>query len=144
MKSDLFYILIAAILGSYYSVVQKTLFDLVYHPLELVILTIWGGTLIMLFYLPDMIKEIPKAPWQSTAAAVYLGIFPAAIAYALWNYSLSKAPAGRSSIYLYAMPIIATLLGMLILHEYPKPFELIGGLVTLFGALTMNFFYSRD
>ena len=137
------YILIAAVLGSYYAVAQKTLFHR-YHPLELVILSIWGGTLIMLFYLPSMIRELPAAPWQSTVAAVYLGIFPAAFAYALWNFALSKAPAGRASGYLYAMPIIATVLGMIVLKEYPEPLELTGGLITLFGAITINYFYKRS
>lgn len=139
----LFYILIAAILGSYYVIGQKSLFHR-FHPLELVILTIWGGTLIMLFFVPDMIRELPKAPWQATAAAIYLGIFPAAIAYALWNYALSKAPAGRASGYLYAMPLIATVLGMIILKEYPQPIEFTGGLITLLGAITINYFYKHQ
>lgn len=139
----LFYLLIAAILGSYYAVAQKTLFHR-YHPLELVILSIWGGTLIMLFYIPDLIHQLPSAPWQSTAAAFYLGIFPAAFAYALWNYALAKAPAGRASSYLYAMPLIATVLGIIVLKEYPTPLELTGGLITLAGALIMNYFYKRS
>ena len=138
----LLYILFAAVLGSYYAAVQKTLFSR-YHPLELVILTIWGGTLIMLIYLPDLIRELPAAPWQSTAAAVYLGIFPAAVAYALWNFALTQSTAGRASGYLYAMPLLATVLGMIILEEYPKPLELTGGLITLLGALTIGYFYKR-
>lgn len=138
--AGILYILLAAFLGSYYAVSQKKLFQR-YHPLELVILTIWGGTLLMLFYLPTMVHEIPKASWQSTTAAVYLGIFPAAVAYALWNFALAKTPAGRVSGYLYAMPIIATLLGMIILQEYPGVFELIGGLITLCGAIIINYFY---
>ena len=70
----LLYILLAAVLGSYYAVVQKTLFHR-YHPLEIVILTIWGGTLIMLFYLPTMVRELTAAPWESTAAAILFGNF---------------------------------------------------------------------
>jgi drug/metabolite transporter (DMT)-like permease len=137
------YILIASILGSYYAVVQKTLFHR-YNPLELVILTIWGGTLVMLFYLPSLIRELPAAPWQATAAAIYLGIFPAAIAYALWNYALSRVPAGRASSYLYAMPIVATILGMILLQEYPTLSTLSGGLITLAGALIINYFYRKN
>ncbi len=136
------YILIASILGGYYAVAQKRLFNR-YGPLELVILTIWGGTLIMFIYLPNLIHEIPHASWQATTAAVYLGIFPAAIAYATWNYALSKAPASRAAIYLYAMPIVATLLGFLILQEYPSWLSLIGGIITLFGAITINYFYGQ-
>lgn len=138
----LLYIVIAAVFGSYYAVAQKTLFHR-YHPLEMVILTIWSGTLIMLFFLPSLIREIPHASWQATAAAVYLGIFPAAIAYALWNFALARAPAGRASAYLYAMPIIATFLGMILLREYPTPLELTGGLITLLGAFAIHYFYNQ-
>ncbi|MBS0352068.1 MAG: EamA family transporter [Proteobacteria bacterium] len=139
----LLYVLIGAILGGYYAVAQKKLFHR-YTPLELVILSIWGATLFMLIFLPDMVKQIPKAPWQATAAAIYLGIFPAAIAYALWNFALSKTPAGKASGYLYAMPIIATLLGMILLREYPEPIELTGGLITLAGAFIINYFYKKS
>ena len=139
----LLYILLAAVLGSYYAVVQKTLFHR-YHPLEIVILTIWGGTLIMLFYLPTMVRELTAAPWESTAAAIYLGIFPAAVAYALWNFAISKAQGDRASGYLYAMPIIATILAAVILKEFPGYLELCGGLITLLGALTINYFYGRS
>jgi len=138
----LVFILIAAVLGSYYAVAQKTFFHR-YHPLELVILSIWSGTLLMLVYLPELLRELPTAPWQSTTAAIYLGIFPAAFAYALWNYALAKAPAGRAAGYLYAMPLIATLLGAVILHEYPKPIELTGGLITLLGAMSIQYFYKQ-
>ncbi len=137
---SILYILLAAFLGSYYAVSQKALFHR-YNPLELVILTIWSGTLVMLFCFPSMIHEIPKASWQSTTAAIYLGVFPAAVAYALWNYALAKTQTGRVSGYLYAMPIIATLLGMVILQEYPGVLELVGGLITLCGAITINYFY---
>lgn len=138
----LFEVLLAAIAGSYYAVAQKKLFHR-YHPLELVILTIWGGTLILLIYVPDLIHELPAAPWPATAAIVYLGIFPGAIAYSLWNHALHNAPAARASSYLYAMPIIATIMGACILQEYPSLLALTGGLITLFGAITINYFYSR-
>jgi len=141
--AGLVYLLIAALLGGYYAVAQKTLFHR-YHPLELVIISIWGGTLVMLIFTPSLIKELPQASWQSTTAAVYLGIFPAAIAYALWNFALSKVPAGRASGYLYAMPIVTTVLGMIILQEYPQFLELVGGLITLLGAITINYFYNQS
>lgn len=136
----LLYVLLASVLGSFYAVAQKRLFHK-YHPLELVILTIWGGTLILLIYLPDLIEEIPQAPLPATCAAAYLGIFPAAVAYALWNHALSKAPASRAVSYLYAMPLIAVLLAIIFLQEYPSWLTLVGGLITLLGAFTINYFY---
>ncbi len=136
------YILLASVLGSYYAVAQKKLFHR-YHPLELAILTIWAGTFVMLIYLPQLTHEVLVAPWKATAAAIYLGIFPAAIAYALWNYAVARAPASRASAYLYAMPLIATLLGVIFLKEFPSIIDLTGGLITLMGAAMINYFYNK-
>ncbi len=138
----LLYVLLASIVGSYYAVAQKRLFQR-YHPLELAILTIWCGTAVMLFYFPRMTHEIVHASWKTTAAIVYLGIFPAAIAYSLWNYAIDRMPAGRASGYLYAMPLIATFLGIIFLQEYPSPADLTGGLITLLGAGMINYFYNK-
>jgi len=135
-------ILAAAMCGSFYAVAQKKLL-LRYHPLELVILSIWGGTLILCLYFPQMLHDLPQASAQGTLAAIYLGIFPGAVAYTLWNYALSRTHAGRASGYLYTMPLITALLGAIILQEYPEPLELFGGLITLAGAVYIHFAYKQ-
>ena len=42
------------------------------------------------------------------------------------------------------MPIVATLLGFLILQEYPSWFSLIGGIITLFGAKLLIIFMVKE
>lgn len=80
---------------------------------------------------------------SATYAVVYLGIFPAALAYIAWSYVLNEISASDASLYLYAMPIISSLLGLVILHEYPSYQSICGGMLTLCGALCATGYISQ-
>ncbi len=126
-------ILGSAILGSIYVTVQKPLLRK-FNAIEVVAFAIWIGTFFLLPYLPKLIQQIPQAPLSATLAAVYLGIFPAAIAYAAWSYALKHLPATRVTTNLYFVPFLATLLGWLVIGEVPNRLSLLGGIIALCGA----------
>lgn len=127
-------IFISAVMGSIYSVTQKHyLRD--YHPVVITTWIIWGGTLVFLGFISDLSREFVTASTAGTLAAIYMGIFPAALAYMAWCYVLNHLPAAKASMYLYFLPVLSTLLGLLILHEKPSSLSLIGGGVALMGAL---------
>jgi drug/metabolite transporter (DMT)-like permease len=132
-----FYILIAAVMGSLYSVLQKP-FLKKYHAIEVTAYVIWGATLPLLFYLPELTQQITRASSAATIATIYLGIFPAAIAYVAWSYALTEMPASRASNFMYFMPVVSTLLGWLCLSEVPLWITLLGGSVALFGLWVVN------
>ena len=67
-----------------------------------------------------------------------MGVFPAALAYVGWCYVLSIWSASKVSLYLYALPILSTLMGGLILHEEPSSLSLLGAMIALVGAVTAN------
>ncbi len=131
------YIVLAAFMSAIFTVWQKPFLEK-FHPIEIASFAIWGGTLLLLFYTPGLIKQFPQATWQATTWAVYMGIFPAAIAYAAWSYALAHAPASKVVVYLYAMPFIATLMGWLLLGEIPLVSSLVGGVITILGAFIVN------
>lgn len=137
LNHGFFCILLAAIVGGMYSTVQK---PLLYksHALKVAAYSIWGGTLSLLFYFPSMVHEIIHASWKATLAVVYLGIFPGALGYLCWGYVLWQIPASRAASFLYLMPIIATILGLVCLGEVPNFLSLLGGVVALGGASLMN------
>ena len=54
---------------------------------------------------------------RSTFALLYLTIFGSVIAYTAYNYALSKISAGRVSSYAYVNPIVAVVVGALVLNE---------------------------
>lgn len=57
--------------------------------------------------------------WTSTTiySLVYLSIFGSALAYVLYYYAISKLPMTIASLYSYINPLVAVLLGSLILDE---------------------------
>jgi drug/metabolite transporter (DMT)-like permease len=135
-------LLFATTVGALYHIFQKPLLKK-YHTIDVTAYVVWGGTLMMSIYIPDLIKDISNASTTSTLSAIYLGIFPGSIAYLTWNHVLAEIPASRAVSFLYYMPIVATLLGWLLLNEVPTLISLLGGLVALFGVWVVNHSYVR-
>lgn len=135
--SGMIFILLATLVNGLYSVFQKY-FLKKYHAVDVTIYIIWGGTLALMIYTPALWQEIKVAPLNSTLAIIYLGIFPAAIAYLAWSYALAAIPVSKCVSFLYFMPVLATLLGWLCLGEVPGWLSLAGGLVALFGVWIAN------
>ncbi len=68
----------------------------------------------------------------------YLGLFPTAIAFAAWNFALSRARAAKVTSSLYAFPILAIALAFVWLGEVPAPLSLLGGLTALSGVAMVH------
>jgi drug/metabolite transporter (DMT)-like permease len=134
ITAGIWYVLLALIISGYYSILQKPLLSKL-TPIAFITYAIWTGTAAMLIYLPQLLTELPRAPLTATFAAVYNGIFPGAVAYALWSYILGRMPAMRASSYLYLLPLFATLLGWLWLGEVPLWLSVMGGIIALVGAI---------
>jgi drug/metabolite transporter (DMT)-like permease len=132
------FILIAAVGGSIYIILQKKLLDR-YRAIDVATITIWFGTIFMLIYIPRLITELKSADVQNTLEVVYLGIFPAAIAYVLWSQALTKfKTATHITSFLYISPIVTMVIGVLYLNELPNSISIIGGLIALGGVILTN------
>ena len=69
---------------------------------------------------------------------IYLGIFPAALAYATWAFFLSKMPASRASSFLYINPILSIVVAFIWIGEIPSALSLAGGLIVLAGLVLVS------
>ena len=128
----------ASISTSVYVIVQRRLTKK-YTPLEATAYSIFFGTLFMFVFMPRLVGELPGVPWVVTMIPVYLGVFPAAIAYLFWAYAISKAKSTTNvAMFLYLVPFLATLLAFLLLNETISPFALIGGIIIILGMLVSN------
>lgn len=130
-------ILLAAVCTSLYFILQKRYLKK-YNALQLSAYSIWAGTLLMLVFLPGLIRALPTAPPDATLAVVYLGVFPAALAYVAWTYVLSRLPASIAGSFLYLSPILATLIAWVWLREIPTGLSLVGGATSLAGVILVN------
>ncbi len=130
-------ILLSALASAIYFVFQRQYLKRS-SALAFTTVSIWFGTLVMLVFAPGLVGAIRAAPLADTLAVVYLGVFPAAIAYATWNYALSQAPASIVSSMLYVNPVLAILIAWVWLGELPDGAALVGGAIALVGVVIVN------
>jgi drug/metabolite transporter (DMT)-like permease len=138
-ESGALFVFVAAFSTSIFFVVQKPLLKK-YNSVEVTCYSIWIGTLILLPFAGGLASEIAHAPLSSTLSVVYLGVFPAALAYLFWSYALSRLTASRSVSFLYMIPVAATLLAYLIIDEIPGALAAAGGCTSLLGVVLLNTF----
>lgn len=72
---------------------------------------------------------------SAVLAVLYMGLVGTAAAHSLWNYSLSKMDASFCSMFYPLQPLVASLLGVLILHERITANFVIGGAVICCGIV---------
>lgn len=130
-------VLLAAVSTAGYFIVSKQGLR-TYSPLEFTAYAIWAGTIPMLVFAPGLVAAIPHAAPSATLAVIYLGVFPAAIAYVLWSYALSRMPASILSAFLYLSPVLAMLIAWLWIGEVPAVLTLVGGLVAIGGVIIVQ------
>lgn len=135
-------ILLSAICTAVFFVYQKPLFR-TYSPVELTAYFTWFGTLPMLVFVPGLIHDIEKATLPATLSGIYIGVFPAAIAYVSWAVALSTAKASTVTSSLYINPVLAIFIAWIWLGEVPHIISLIGGAIAIIGVVIVNFWGSN-
>jgi len=109
-----------------------------YSSLEFTSYVIWIGTLPMLVFLPGLLKQLPAAPVSSIWTVVYLGVLPGALAYFLWSYALARMSASTTASFLYASPVLATLMAWMWQGTVPSAITLAGGALALVGVVLVQ------
>lgn len=132
-----FLVLIAAMSTGISVVLQKHYLK-TYNVTDFSTHLILAGTLFLLPFLPGLGTEIRHAPLKPTLAGLYLGVFPAAIAYLTWGYVLKRIPASIAASSLYTPPIFAILIGWLVLREVPNALSIVGGTLAFAGVTLVN------
>ena len=75
-----------------------------------------------------------RVPWQAWAAALYMALFSSVIAYLIYFWALRYLEATQLSAFTYALPVIATALGVFWLGERTSWMQVLGGLLALSGV----------
>ncbi|MFN8498901.1 MAG: EamA family transporter [Anaerolineae bacterium] len=89
--------------------------------------------------LPLMLLEWTVTPptWNPTVLllAVYIGVFPAAIALLCWNSGIRRLGPARAMAFYNTLPLYTSLLGWAVLHEHLGWTQVAGGLLVFAGAM---------
>lgn len=75
---------------------------------------------------------------DSWLALIYLVVFGSLVAYSAYVFVISKLPPTQVSIYAYINPIVAVVIGWLLLSEKMNANMIIGTLITLSGVYLVN------
>ena len=89
-------------------------------------------------FAPLMVYELQswsfaELTFSSWVGIIYGTLFSSAIAYFAHNYAISKMSAQEIGVYSYIMPVIAILVAIPLLGEYPDKYFLIGALFIFLG-----------
>lgn len=125
----------AALSWAVYSVHNKKLFEK-YSPLHLTAgAYLFGTPMILLFVLAfEDLSDLGSIPATNWLALLYLGVLASGITLLLWNYALNRMDASRASVFLFLIPVIAVLIGWLILDETVTIYTFVGGAFILMGV----------
>lgn len=126
-------VMVSAVATAAYFVVSKPLLAR-YSSVEFTSYVIWFGTVPMLLWAPGLVAQLPVAPVSATLSVLYLGVFPAAVAYLSWSYALARMPASVLSAYLYLSPVLAIAIAFVWIAEVPSVLSLLGGTVAVAGV----------
>ncbi len=130
----------AALSISIYNLIQRNLTK-EYSALQTVTYSIFAGAILLSVFLPQAIPQLVAAPPKQIAVIIFLGVFPGAIAYVLWSKALSIA-AKTSDVtnYMFITPLIATLMGYLVILEIPALSTIVAGSIIIIGLILFQTF----
>ena len=132
---DLLSLLAAAAFGAY-GVINRPLVRR-YPGRELMAYTLAvGGGLIAVTGVPAMVRQdwsgVGPAAWVILAFAV---VGPVYLAYALWNWAISKRGIPRTVVFGFLVPVVAGALAVGALHERVRPEQIAGAVLVVAGLV---------
>lgn len=108
---------LAMLCGAGYTIIMKHLTKR-FNAIFLTAIQAFAGTI---FYLPLALWEwqgaMPTITFEGFLAMLYLGVFVTLGGYGLFNFSLSKLPASKASVFVNLIPAFAVILAFIVLKE---------------------------
>lgn len=125
--------LVAALAYSTAVVVQKPVLARV-PPFQVTWIGCVAATMACLPFAPALASQAGNADGGALAWTIYLGAVPTALGFATWSFALRRTSAGRMGSLTYLAPIVAIVLGWVVLGERPPWLAVAGGGLCLAGV----------
>jgi drug/metabolite transporter (DMT)-like permease len=93
------------------------------------------GTVLLLPFLPALVRELQTSPPEVVIGGVYLGLFPTALGFSTWAYALQRSPASRLGSVGYLVTVTSVFMSWIFLSEIPTFVVLTGGVVCFAGVV---------
>lgn len=95
----------------------------------------WSGTL---FLLPLALQAIRAAPPSATWSVLFLGVFPSAIGFVAWGYTVARHSIAVATGALYLVPAVAVTVAFAWLGETPTWVDAAGGALSIAGVVLLS------
>jgi len=131
-------VIIAALMGAFYTIVGKKMLER-YSGFSLTMYAmLFGSVGLIPFYNNQLIPQIRSLSIYAWGAIIFLGLFSTITAYTFWYIALKEKDASVISTYLYATPILSTIISMIIINEQITYYFVLGGFLVIFGLILVN------
>jgi drug/metabolite transporter (DMT)-like permease len=130
--------LLTAFLGALYGVLAKRALT-TYPALTVTTYAMVIGTALLLpAALPGGLTGADGLDWSALQLVLGLGIFGGALGFFLWTSALSRLSPTRVAVYMNLNPMVAAVLGVLLLSEHAGPVFFIGFVAVVAGVYLVN------
>ena len=131
-------VLIAAVMGALYTVAGKKLLDR-YTALSLTVYAMLLGSLGLIPFLStSLLDEVVAMSIDSWIAVIFLGVCSTVIGYVLWYVALEIKTASEVSVYLYAIPVLSTIISYFWFGDEITMLFVFGGVLVITGLIIVN------
>jgi len=135
-----FAVLIAAIMGAFYTVAGKKLLSR-YNALSLTVYAMLLGCFGLIpfaFLSPNIVEEVTTMSTTVLGSVIFLGLFSSVIGYVVWYVALEIKSASDISAYLYAIPVVATIASYFLFGDEITLMFILGGILVIIGLAIVN------
>ncbi len=131
-------VLIAAIMSALYTIAGKKLLTR-YSALSLTTYAMLLGSLgLTPFIRGSLLDQILKMSMTGWFSVIFLGVFSTVVGYGLWYIVLKIKSASEISIYLYAIPVLSTIISYFMFKEKITLMFILGGFLVIAGLIIVN------
>lgn len=126
----------AAFVWACYSILTRKISSFGHHTILTTRRAFFYGILFMLPVLKPLGLEFNLDRFSNPTCLLnilYLGLGASALCFVTWGFAVKILGAVKTTVYIYAVPVITVVTSVIILHEKITPMALVGTLLTLAG-----------